>query len=48
LKAPARSGFLFQPCVLDRIFFESEINHFVMAITAAETIVRHIARHQLA
>jgi hypothetical protein len=29
-------------------FLEPEIDDFVMAITAAEAMVRHIARHQLA
>jgi len=31
-----------------RCFFEPEIDHFVMAITAAEAIVRHTAPHQTA
>jgi hypothetical protein len=29
-----------------RCFFEPEIDHFVMAITAAEAMVRHTAPHQ--
>jgi hypothetical protein len=48
LKAPARSGLSFPAVHVGPYFFESEINHFVMAITAAETMVGHIARHQLA
>jgi len=31
-----------------RCFFEPEIDHFVMAITAAEAIVRHTTPHQTA
>jgi hypothetical protein len=31
-----------------RTFLGPEIDDFVMAITAAEAMVRHIARHQLA
>jgi hypothetical protein len=30
------------------LFLEPEIDHFVMANTAAEAMVRHIGRYQLA
>jgi hypothetical protein len=50
LKAPARPGLSFERDLLDRPshFSEPEIDHFVMAITAAKAIVRHTAPHQTA
>jgi hypothetical protein len=44
--APARPGLSFERDLLDRArhFSEPEIDHFVMAITAAEAIVRHTNR----
>jgi hypothetical protein len=43
-------GLSFERDLLDRAshFSEPKIDHFVMAITAAEAIVRHTAPHQTA